>query len=696
MPLYVYTREPFLKRSTVLASDGKYYINDNRTSRSTEIRRHQTPIVECIERRFAQFQGDIDVEHMEPLQVVEYTSGKQVKPHYDWFSQPEILKNGGQRVTSFFTYLEDNCSMGETEFLDIPFNKSSHERFCDILICDENSTEFGIRFRPLAGNSVFWYNTDEYGEVDYLTYHAGRPPGEHGRKIGLNTWTHTQTKNNMHTPLRHLSFKQIKKFALNIFMDKSNDPINSKSNAQSYLSVSTQSNIKYKPMPDPLSVYVPLNSLTEETIDSIVSTVQQRDKRNWNQSKRTLLAFLLAINNKVNEIEQNNHSNNKFDEQTVQHAAKVREWLIEKVQFGDNKELQWDELRQNYEKMVHQNDDNEMAKQLNITTIEPYYELAIEGVHRDVNRSREYMARFRSCGWKPNELKLYWNATQLENLCPKYVTNDKQVKEKDKNLPSHDPSDADAVLALRQYPVSKRIHAGTITYVNKGIQDAVFDAPKDAQLIVLNFANERTPGGGYLRHSLAQEEIILYNSDGYRSLLDLKYGRMGGGYAIPEFGLAYYGRMGGGYAIPEFGLAYVRDIRFFDARTDKNRRTDMLVSACYCLSGSPQLYKNPPSTEECILNHIAKFRAFIAAAVANTIGDGSNTYLLLGPIGTGAFGNDVNDIGYAFREVLSSKMMGSNGPIRQAFGNIWFVSTDKWKNNRLEKILSEDGISNVE
>ncbi|CAF4056143.1 unnamed protein product [Adineta steineri] len=182
--------EPFLKRSTVLASDGKYYINDNRTSRSAEIRRHQTPIVECIERRFAQFQGDIDVEHMEPLQVVEYTSGKQVKPHYDWFSQPEILKNGGQRVTSFFTYLEDNCSMGETEFLDIPFNKSSHERFCDILICDENSTEFGIRFRPLAGNSVFWYNTDEYGEVDYLTYHAGRPPGENGRKIGLNTWTH--------------------------------------------------------------------------------------------------------------------------------------------------------------------------------------------------------------------------------------------------------------------------------------------------------------------------------------------------------------------------------------------------------------------------------------------------------------------------------------------------------------------------
>jgi hypothetical protein len=79
----------------------------------------------------------------------------------------------------------------------------------------------------------------------------------------------------------------------------------------------------------------------------------------------------------------------------------------------------------------------------------------------------------------------------------------------------------------------------------------------------------------------AQEEIILFNSDGYRSLLDLKYGRMGGGYAIPEF-----------------GLAYVRDIRFFDKQTGKERKADMLVSACYCLFGSPQLYDNPTSKEE--------------------------------------------------------------------------------------------------
>ncbi|CAF4675454.1 unnamed protein product, partial [Rotaria magnacalcarata] len=73
----------------------------------------------------------------------------------------------------------------------------------------------------------------------------------------------------------------------------------------------------------------------------------------------------------------------------------------------------------------------------------------------------------------------------------------------------------------------------------------------------------------------------------------------------------------------------------------------------------------------------------------NTKGDGSNTYLLLGPIGTGAFGNDVQDIAKLFREILQSKMMGSNGPIRQAFSNIWFVCTDAWKNEIFEEIFSK-------
>ncbi|CAF1521863.1 unnamed protein product [Adineta ricciae] len=177
------------EHSAIFESNGGKSFNKYRTSTSAFIKTHETPIVECIERRFAQFQGDVDVDCIEPLQVVRYTNDQQYDPHVDWLTHPDTLKNGGQRVTTYFTYLQVNCSMGETEFVAIKFNKSLHERFCDILICDEESTTRGLRFRPLPGNTIFWYNMNEYAEPDALTIHAGRPPGKDGVKIGLNVWT---------------------------------------------------------------------------------------------------------------------------------------------------------------------------------------------------------------------------------------------------------------------------------------------------------------------------------------------------------------------------------------------------------------------------------------------------------------------------------------------------------------------------
>ena len=98
-----------------------------------------------------------------------------------------------------------------------------------------------------------------------------------------------------------------------------------------------------------------------------------------------------------------------------------------------------------------------------------------------MKRSRDYMEKSRKNGFKPEELKVYWNAEQLENLCPK-------SEEDSGRTPPHDPSDDDAVKNLRAYPVQNRVHSGKIEYVNKGIEKAVFDVPKNAQIIVLNFA----------------------------------------------------------------------------------------------------------------------------------------------------------------------------------------------------------------
>ncbi|CAF1415016.1 unnamed protein product [Adineta steineri] len=184
--------EPWFQPSTIFDKDGILVLDKHRTSSTASIERHETPIVKCIEQRFAEFQGNVDVEYLEPLQVVKYVETQEFKPHFDWFTDLDAIDKIGQRITTFFTYLQSNCSQAATEFLNIKFNKVLHKRFCDILICDKNSAERGIRFRPLAGNSIFWFNIDEQGQGDRLTIHAGRPPIKDGYKIGLNTWTHTK------------------------------------------------------------------------------------------------------------------------------------------------------------------------------------------------------------------------------------------------------------------------------------------------------------------------------------------------------------------------------------------------------------------------------------------------------------------------------------------------------------------------
>ena len=72
-------RNPIFVHSAVVQVNGSSLVNGNyRSSTTAYLSRSRTPIVKCIEQRFAQFQGDIDPLRLEPLQVVKYEPNQEV------------------------------------------------------------------------------------------------------------------------------------------------------------------------------------------------------------------------------------------------------------------------------------------------------------------------------------------------------------------------------------------------------------------------------------------------------------------------------------------------------------------------------------------------------------------------------------------------------------------------------------------
>lgn len=70
--------EPLFNPSKIFNAEGVRTYDDYRTSTSANLRRQHTPVVKCLEQRFAEFQGNIDVRCVERFQVVKYIPGQQV------------------------------------------------------------------------------------------------------------------------------------------------------------------------------------------------------------------------------------------------------------------------------------------------------------------------------------------------------------------------------------------------------------------------------------------------------------------------------------------------------------------------------------------------------------------------------------------------------------------------------------------
>jgi hypothetical protein len=128
---------------------------------------------------------------------------------------------------------------------------------------------------------------------------------------------------------------------------------------------------------DPLSVYVPFESLTEPVVRSIINVVVPFQPPSWDYSQRTLLIFLLAINKRLEEIEKGASANgeNPDEQGIIEHAAKVRQWLVDRK---DNS-LDWAKLRKKYDQIAHE-PCKELAHYHGAEDTGPYFELRMRTV----------------------------------------------------------------------------------------------------------------------------------------------------------------------------------------------------------------------------------------------------------------------------------------------------------------------------
>jgi prolyl 4-hydroxylase len=157
--------------------NGEQIISDGRTSKTAFITENgQTnvnsssktwKIIERILKRVCYLTG-CDRNQIEGLMVVKYDKGQEYYNHHDYFKPEdiELMKDGGQRIATFFCYLNslNDNEGGETEF-----------------------PEIGVKVKPSKGTAVFWWDVDKKGKVLDKTLHRGNPVND-GVKYGLNIW----------------------------------------------------------------------------------------------------------------------------------------------------------------------------------------------------------------------------------------------------------------------------------------------------------------------------------------------------------------------------------------------------------------------------------------------------------------------------------------------------------------------------
>jgi len=162
--------EPLLKQST--AVEGSKIIHANYRTSSTAFLtqngiKSSEPILANIQQRASTFCW-LPISHIEALNLTRYKFGQEYKEHHDYFAGTQLAGKAGDRIATFFVYLND-----------VPEDAGGCTTF----------PKLNLTIQPKRGNAVFWLNSSFDGQSYENTLHAGMPIlRREVIKYGLNVW----------------------------------------------------------------------------------------------------------------------------------------------------------------------------------------------------------------------------------------------------------------------------------------------------------------------------------------------------------------------------------------------------------------------------------------------------------------------------------------------------------------------------
>ncbi|BDT69069.1 hypothetical protein os1_32570 [Comamonadaceae bacterium OS-1] len=143
-------------------------VTAQRRSQGTFLKRGETTLVAQLEQRLADL-ADWPEDRGEGLQILNYGTGGEYVPHFDFFppEQPSsqvALRRGGQRVATLIVYLNTVEEGGETFF-----------------------PKLNLKIKAVQGNALYFSYTNSKNELDRMTLHGGSPVTR-GEKWIMTKW----------------------------------------------------------------------------------------------------------------------------------------------------------------------------------------------------------------------------------------------------------------------------------------------------------------------------------------------------------------------------------------------------------------------------------------------------------------------------------------------------------------------------